>query len=87
MPSHETLERVKRIVRESMKLDPATPIEDAMQLMGGEYDMDSLDVLLVVTNIEKEFRVRIREGTMDKSAFATVLTLSTFVETLPREDQ
>jgi acyl carrier protein len=78
----ETYDRVKRVLRDSLKLDDAAPIADDMRLIGGDYDMDSLDVLLIVTNLEKEFGFRIQEGTMDKSAFADVTSLSAYVEQL-----
>ncbi|MFN5944921.1 MAG: acyl carrier protein [Phycisphaerae bacterium] len=84
MPSAGTLERVKRVVRESLKIDASAALADDMKLVGGEYEIDSLDVLLIITNLEKEFGVQIREGTMDKSAFATIHTLATFVEHLPK---
>jgi acyl carrier protein len=51
-----------------------------MPLMGGEYDLDSLDVLLVVTNIEKEFGIKIADRQVGRQAFATVATLAAFVD-------
>jgi acyl carrier protein len=84
MPSAGTLDRVKRVVRESLKIDAAAVLADDMKLVGGEYEIDSLDVLLIITNLEKEFGVQIREGTMDKSAFATIETLAGFVEQLQK---
>ena len=83
MPAtQDTLDRIKQVLRSSLKLDPGAAFDDQMPLIGGEYDLDSLDILLVITNIEKEFGVRIREGTMDRSAFATLRTLADFVEQL-----
>jgi acyl carrier protein len=77
-----TLERVKSVLRSSLKLDDGAELSDEMPLIGSEYDLDSLDILLIVTNIEKEFGVRIREGTMDRGAFASIRTLADFVERL-----
>ncbi len=77
-----TLLRVKSVLRNSLKLDESAQLADDMPLVGGEYDLDSLDILLVITNIEKEFGVRISEGTMDRRAFATIRTLADFVEQL-----
>lgn len=74
-----TLERVKAVLRTSLKLDAGAELADEMPLVGGEYDLDSLDILLIVTNIEKEFGIKVREGTMDRKAFATVKTLAEFV--------
>lgn len=82
MPSDGTLERVKRVVRESLKLDATATLANDMKLMGGEYEIDSLDVLLIITSLEKEFGVQIREGTINNSAFATISTLAEFLENL-----
>ncbi|MFA6046744.1 MAG: acyl carrier protein [Phycisphaerales bacterium] len=83
MPSVETLVRVKTVLRSCLKVDGNTPLDDAMPLVGGEYDMDSLDILLLVTELEKEFGVKIREATMDKGTFSSVATLGDYIETLP----
>lgn len=74
----ETLERVKKVLRTSLNQAEGTPMADDMPLVGGEFDLDSLDILLIVTNIEKEFAIKIREGQMDKSAFASVRTLASY---------
>ena len=81
----DTLGRIKLVIRTSLKLDPGAQFEDQMPLVGGEYDLDSLDILLVITNIEKEFGVRIREGTMDRSAFATLRSLADHVERIRQQ--
>jgi acyl carrier protein len=78
----ETMQRVKGILQTSLKIDQGTELSDDMALAGGEYDLDSLDILLVITEIEKNFGVKIREGTMDKKAFSTVRTLAEFVDSL-----
>jgi acyl carrier protein len=80
MSTPETIERIKKVLRKSLKLDTQTPMEDTMALVGGEYDLDSLDILLIVTELEKEFGIRIREGTMNKTAFTSIETLASFVE-------
>jgi acyl carrier protein len=83
MPTSETLERVKGVLRECLKLGPSAVIEDDMPLIGGDYDLDSLDILLVVTSIEKEFNVKIPNESLGRSAFESVVTLADFVESMP----
>ncbi len=78
----ETIQRVKAVLRSSLRLDEGAELADDMPLMGGEYDLDSLDILLVITNIEKDFGVRIREGTMDRKVFTTLDTLAVYVDSL-----
>lgn len=83
MASVETLTRVKAVLRTCLKVEAGTPLDDAMPLVGGDYDMDSLDILLLVTELEKEFGVKIREASMDKGAFSSVATLGDYIERLP----
>lgn len=87
MPSAETLTRVKDVLRACLKLDEQTPINDMMPLIGGEYDLDSLDILLIVTELEKTFGVKIVEGSMGKAAFTDVRTLGAFIESCPKAEK
>lgn len=70
------------MLRECLKLGPTAAIADDMPLIGGEYDLDSLDILLVVTNIEKEFAIRIPNESLGRAAFKSVATLADFVEAM-----
>ena len=80
MPSPATLERVKRIVRDSLKVGADAAMDDQMPLIGGDHDFDSLDVLLVVTNIEREFRIKIPDRTIGRQVFGSIRSLAEFVE-------
>lgn len=82
LATQATIERVKSVLRATLKLDSGAVFEDDMPLVGGDYDLDSLDILLLITIIEREFSVSIREGTMNREAFKTIRTLSDFVEQL-----
>ena len=78
----ETIQRVKSILKTSLKYDSATELADDMPLIGGEFDLDSLDILLVITSIEKDFGIRIRDDKMDRKAFTSIRTLADFVDSL-----
>ena len=82
MPTSETLSRVKNVIRTCLKADPRASFDDQMPLVGGEYDLDSLDILLIVTELEKEFGVRITEGQLSKAVFTNIQTLAEFIEQL-----
>lgn len=84
MPNAETLSRVKRVIRVCLKVDDRAEFADTMPLVGGEYDLDSLDILLIVTELEKEFGVNFRDGPMGKDAFKDIETLGAYIEGLPR---
>ena len=79
-PSIQTLEKIKKALRANLKLAPDSPIADDMPLIGGSMDLDSLDVLLLITSIEKEMGRKISTEQMDKSAFRSVSTLGLFID-------
>ena len=78
--TESTTDRIKRILRRDLKLGDAATIGDDMPLAGGEFDLDSLDLLLLITNIEKEFGIKVVDGSIKRETFATVTTLASFVE-------
>jgi acyl carrier protein len=77
-----TTERIKRILRRDLKLPADATIDDAMPLVGGQFDLDSLDILLLVTSVEKEFGIKIASEKIGREAFASVATLAGFVDGL-----
>jgi 3-hydroxyacyl-[acyl-carrier-protein] dehydratase len=56
-----------------------------MPFFGGNVDLDSLDILLLVTSIEKEFGVKIPSSEVGKEVFQNVTTLATYVEKNSRQ--
>ncbi|CAG0990719.1 acyl carrier protein [Phycisphaerales bacterium] len=79
MPS-TTLESVKSILRRDLKLGDDAVIADDMPLAGGDFDIDSLDILLLVTSLEKEFGIKIPNESVSRAAFTSVTTLANFVD-------
>jgi 3-hydroxyacyl-[acyl-carrier-protein] dehydratase len=76
----QVVERVKTILRRDLKLGPTAVIADDMAFFGGDVDMDSLDILLLVTSIEKEFGIKVPNAAVGRAVFENVATLSRFVE-------
>jgi 3-hydroxyacyl-[acyl-carrier-protein] dehydratase len=76
----QVLDRVKTIVRRDLKLGPTAAIADDMPFFGGDIDMDSLDILLLVTSIEKEFGIKVPNAAVGREVFESVATLTQFVE-------
>ncbi len=58
-PQAETLRRVETIIRRDLKLGADVPVTADMPFFGGDADIDSLDILLLLSSIEKEFGLRI----------------------------
>jgi acyl carrier protein len=75
-----TSERIKTIMRRDLKLGPGVELPDDMPLAGGQFDLDSLDMLMLVTSMEKEFGIKVADGSIGREAFATIATLAEFVE-------
>ena len=76
----QIVERVKTIVRRDLKLGPTASIADDMPFFGGDIDMDSLDILLLVTSIEKEFGIKVPNAAVGREVFESVATLTRFVQ-------
>jgi 3-hydroxyacyl-[acyl-carrier-protein] dehydratase len=76
----ELLEELKSVLRRDLKLGAAARVPDDMPLIGGEMDLDSLDVLLIVSSVEKHFRIKIPNEVVGKTVFQNVATLAKFVQ-------
>ena len=78
--SHDDiLQHVVRILRRDLKLGPDAPIPPDMAFSGGDIDLDSLDILLLVTSVEKEFGVKIPSSEVGKEVFTNVATLVDYI--------
>jgi acyl carrier protein len=79
----DTIEdRIKKMIVETLMLEdvnPADIVTDA-PLFGEGLGLDSVDALELVVALEKEFKVPIRSHEVGKEAFASVSTLSAFIE-------
>ncbi|MEA2734467.1 MAG: 3-hydroxyacyl-[acyl-carrier-protein] dehydratase, partial [Humisphaera sp.] len=75
----DVLARVQLILRRDLKLGADAPIPLDMPFNGSEMDLDSLDILLLVTSIEKEFGVKIPSSEVGKEIFKNVATLTSYV--------
>jgi 3-hydroxyacyl-[acyl-carrier-protein] dehydratase len=75
----DVLARVQLILRRDLKLAPDAPIPPDMPFNGAEMDLDSLDILLLVTSIEKEFGVKIPSSEVGREIFTNVATLTNYI--------
>ena len=79
-PSNETLDQIKTLLRRDLKLGPDIEIPDDMPFAGTQADFDSLDILLLLTSIEKQFGIKIPSEVVGKEVFKNVSTLAAYVE-------
>jgi 3-hydroxyacyl-[acyl-carrier-protein] dehydratase len=74
------LDRVRTILRRDLKLGADVKIADDMPFFGGDVDLDSLDMLLLVSSIEKEFGIKIPSEAVGREVFQNVSTLAKYVQ-------
>lgn len=72
--------RVKQmLVRQlNLKKRPEELADDAA-LFGGEFELDSIDVLEIVVGIEKDFGIRIADRAVGEKVIRTPRTIADFV--------
>lgn len=75
----DVVSRVKVIMRRDLKLGTDFPIADDMPFFGGEADIDSLDILLLLGSVEKEFKIKIPNEAVGKQVFQSVETLVNYI--------
>jgi acyl carrier protein len=75
----EIREHIKTILRRDLKLGSDATITDDMPFFGGDLDLDSLDILLLVTSIERDFGLRIPNEEVGQSVFHDLNTLTQFI--------
>jgi 3-hydroxyacyl-[acyl-carrier-protein] dehydratase len=76
----DTLRRVETIIRRDLKLGADVPVTPDMPFFGGDADIDSLDILLLLSSVEKEFGLRIPSEAVGREVFANVGTLVRYIE-------
>lgn len=76
----QTLQQIKVLLRRDLKLGDDIPIPDDMPFSGTDADFDSLDILLLLTSIEKEFNVRVPSEAVGKEVFRNVSTLAAYID-------
>lgn len=75
----ETTEKIKQIMRRDLMLASDLEIEDDTPLFGGELDLDSLDALLLLGSLEKEFGFKAEREGIKPETFADVRSISAFI--------
>ena len=71
-----TIARIVGIIRRDLKFGPEIALVPDTILFGGELDLDSLDALLLVQSIEKDFGIKVPTDAIGPEMFATLGTLT-----------
>lgn len=80
-PPSTTTDRLVEIIRRDLRLGAEIELVSGTVLFGGDLDLDSLDALLLMQSIEKDFGIKVPTEAMGPEVFATLATLTDFVQT------
>jgi acyl carrier protein len=78
--SSDTTARIERILRNELRLGAEAQIDADTPLAGGDCDLDSLDMLMIVTAVEKDFGLKIPSEELTREAFESVGSLARFID-------
>jgi acyl carrier protein len=75
-------EELKSIIITGLRLTEMKPsdLADDQKLLGGDLDIDSIDILQLVLEIERHFGIKLVEGEFDENAWQSIETLAQTVE-------
>ena len=78
-PDAETVERIISIIRRDLMLGEDATIDVQSKLFGSDFDMDSLDALLLMQSLEGEFGFKMASESFGPEVFESVASLAGFV--------
>ena len=75
-------QQLKEIIIAGLRIKDKTPedLSDDQQLLGGDLEIDSIDILQLILEIERRFKIKLVDGEFDESAWQSVATLAATVE-------
>jgi 3-hydroxyacyl-[acyl-carrier-protein] dehydratase len=76
----DTPARVEKLMRRDLKLGSDIAIDEQTPFFGSSADIDSLDILLLLGSIEKEFGLKIPSEDVGREVFQNVGTLVHYID-------
>lgn len=75
-------EQLKPIILKSLRITDLTPedLRDDQPLLGGDLEIDSIDILQLVLEIERHFGIKLVQAKFDKSHLESLDTLAAIIE-------
>jgi acyl carrier protein len=75
-------QQLKQIIIDGLRIKDRTAAElsDDQPLLGGDLEIDSIDILQLILEIERHFGIKLVDGEFDESAWQSIGTLATTVE-------
>ena len=76
-----TKEQLKSVIVKSLRLtDQNVELRDDQPLMGGELEIDSIDIMQLILEIERHFGIKLISGKFDPTVWKDVDSLAAAVE-------
>jgi acyl carrier protein len=75
-------EQLKPIILKSLRITDMTPadLHDDQPLLGGELEIDSIDILQLVLEIERHFGIKLVQGNFNQKHLESVNALAAIIE-------
>ena len=75
-------QQLKQIIIAGLRIKDRTAedLSDDQQLLGGDLEIDSIDILQLILEIERRFGIKLVDGEFDESAWQSIATLAAVVE-------
>jgi acyl carrier protein len=77
-----TSQQLKEIIIAGLRIKDRTAadLSDDQQLLGGDLEIDSIDILQLILEIERRFGIKLVDGELDESDWRRIKTLAAAVE-------
>ena len=82
-PMDDIKEQLKVLILKSLRITDVSPLDlsDDQLLMGGDLEIDSIDVLQLILEIERHFGIKLEKGgKFEKTEWSSIRTLATAIE-------
>jgi acyl carrier protein len=75
-------EQLKAIILKSLRITDMTPadLRDDQPLLGGDLEIDSIDVLQMILEIERHFGIKLVQGSFNQKSLESVNALAAVIE-------
>lgn len=75
-------EQLKSIILRSLRITDMSPqdLGDDQPLLGGELEIDSIDILQLVLEIERHFGIKLVQANFDQKSLESVSALAAVIE-------
>ncbi len=89
MTATEIKAQLKPLILTSLRITDVTAddLPDDQPLLGGEFEIDSIDILQLIVEIERKFGIKLVTGRFDREAWQTLNSLAAAIEEKLREQQ